>query len=343
MRLEQPVNLHGLKLPFHVHRRLGPGLEVRNFANAADVAVVHLNPDAWHLMTGDQRREMARARLKVGLWVWEMDRVPDFFYPNLLKVDAVWSPSRYCADIFARASGRPTFVVPHVVPVPPRPEPRSQLTRTILYVFDGSSYLARKNPMALLEAFDRSGLAGRGWRLVLKTKNLFENPGAGRALAERAATTPNVQVIDAPVSRAQMAALFDGADIYASPHASEGFGLTIAEAMAAGKLVVATDYSGSRDFLDGGCGFPVAYDLVSEDGDHGHYRQGGRWAKVRVDALTQALVEAADRLEQGDHSLGEQARARIAERLSPDAVAAAMHQAFARLAELTPLPLDGAA
>ena len=35
--------------------------------------------------------------------------------------------------------------------------------RVILYVFDGSSYLVRKNPAALVRAFEQSDLAAEGW------------------------------------------------------------------------------------------------------------------------------------------------------------------------------------
>ena len=42
---------------------------------------------------------------------------------------------------------------------------------------------------------------------------------------------------------------------------SEGFGLGMAEALALGKPVIATDYSGNRDFLTERTGFPVPFSL----------------------------------------------------------------------------------
>ena len=331
-RLEGGLNLHGLKTPFHIHQRLLPGYDVRDFVEAADAAIVHLNPDAWQYLTTEQVRAIGRARVRIGLWVWEMDRLPDFYRPNLDKVDVIWTPSRYCAGVFASDTGQPVHVVPHVVPVPAAPPSAGPLRRTILYAFDGSSYLARKNPLALVEAFAHSRLAANGWRLVLKTKNLGDRPGQASTLVARCGTEAGVTLIDRPISREEMAALVDEAAIYASPHASEGFGLTIAEAMAAGKVVVATDYGGSADFLDKTCGLPVAYDLTTLKEDFGHYRKGGQWAAVRVNALAEALARGADSLERGERSLGTAARARIADRLSADAVAAAMRASFSEIA-----------
>ena len=40
-----------------------------------------------------------------------------------------------------------------------------------------------------------------------------------------------------------------GCDCYVSLHRSEGFGLTMAEAMACGKPVIATGYSGNLEFM----------------------------------------------------------------------------------------------
>ena len=333
-RLDGDLNLHGVKAPFHIHRRLTPGYDVRDFVEPADVAIVHLNPDAWQYLTTEQVRTIDRARVRIGLWVWEMDRLPDFYRPNLDRVDVVWTPSRYCADAFIADTTLPVHVVPHVVPVPAERSADGPLQRIVLYVFDGSSYLTRKNPLALVEAFERSRLASRGWRLVLKTKNLGDHPDQAQALASRCAATAGVALVDRPASLEEMASLMDRASIYASPHASEGFGLTIAEAMAAGKVVVATDYGGSRDVLDESCGLPVAYELTTLSEDFGHYRKGGRWAAVRVDALADALTCAAEGLERGERTLGAAARARIADRLSADRVADAMRASFAQIAPL---------
>lgn len=344
------LHLMPIERPFHVHAHVAPTVTLREFEDDADVAVVHLNPDGWALLTPEQKRLIARARKRIGLFVWEMDAVPDSWVEPIRSMDAVWAPSRYCADAFAKATSAPVSVVPHVTPTPPPADGRRRAeslaalglpaeARLILYAFDGASYVVRKNPHALIRAFAASGLAARGWRLVLKTKNLMDQPTEGARLRELAEGAAGVELIDRSLSGDAMAALFEAADVYASPHRAEGFGLTIAEAMAMGKIVVATDYSGSTDFLDATCGLPVPAVARPLDRGQGHYLKGGVWADIDEAALTEALQAAAARVEAGDHTLGQAARARIAERLSADAVAAAIRRGLSEaLAGAEPRP-----
>ena len=51
-------------------------------------------------------------------------------------------------------------------------------------------------------------------------------------------------------------------DCYVSLHRSEGLGLTMAEAIACGKPVIATGYSGNLEFMDEASSYLVPYDLV---------------------------------------------------------------------------------
>ena len=324
------VNLHPIKKPFHVHRPLGPAVDVIDFPGDADVAIVHLNPDSWFLLTDEQRDAIRRAGRRVGYWVWEMGHIPPEWRADFGSVDRIWAPSGYCAELFAAEEGARVDVIPHAVPLPPphqtdRAGVLAQFgvppgRRTILYIFDGSSYLVRKNPHALVRAFAASGLGEAGWTLVLKTKHLMDRPEDGAAFRALAESVPDVILIDRSLPNGGLEDLLAAADIYASPHCSEGFGLTIAEAMAAGKPVVATDFGGSADHLDAATGYPVKARPWKLDRDFGHYKADGVWARIDEPALSAALREAARDVEAGNFRRGEAARARIGERLSYPAV-----------------------
>ena len=343
------LNLHPVPKPFHVHRQLTPPVGIRDFDSDADIAVVHLNPDSWHLLSDEQMRAVERARRRIGYWVWETDVVPDSWWNRYGAVDRIWAPSDYCARLFRAQDGPPVDVVPHVVPLPDRStNDRAAVlsgldldaaARVILYVFDGASYLVRKNPAALVRAFAASGLAARGWTLLLKTKHLHDRVDEGRALVDLVAGEAGVVIVDRSMDAGELRALVAAIDVYASPHASEGFGLTIAEAMAAGKPVAATDFGGSTDILDAETGYPVRWHPWTLEEDFGHYRRGNSWARIDEPALAAALTLAAADVEAGDGSRGARARDRVAERLSPDAVAALVLRSFVALEARRPAPV----
>lgn len=326
------LNIHPVKVPFHIHTAIVPPVDVTDFVGPADIAVVHLNPDSWMLLTEAQRTAIWAAKRRIGHWVWEMDHIPPAWQHNLASVDRVWAPSQYCAALFARDGTAPVDVVPYTVPLAGPgllPEAREQLMaklglqpghRVILYAFDGSSYLVRKNPGALVRAFKASGLAARGWTLVLKTKHLFDRPKEGRQLEQLVAGSPGVTLINAALSHDEMAGVAALCDVYASPHCSEGFGLTVAEAMAAGKPVVVTEYGGTTQFVDASCGYPVRADLWTLEEDFGHYTKGGTWGRIDETALADTLRQAAASVERGDTTIPDAARRRVAEMLSYEAV-----------------------
>jgi GT2 family glycosyltransferase len=205
--------------------------------------------------------------------------------------------------------------------------------KVILYIFDGASYLVRKNPDGLIRAFAASGLAEQGWTLVLKTKHLHDRPDAGEALSRLADATPGVRILEVSLYSDEVTSLMSAADIYASPHCSEGFGLTVAEAMAVGKPVVATDYAGTRDFIDENCGYPVPAKMWTLDQNYGHYLAGHSWAKVDEHAFAGALVKAAQAIMSGDHSVGDAAKVNIERLLSYETVAEAIKMSFSAAIE----------
>lgn len=335
------LNAHPIARPFHIHRQVCPAVDVLNFAGRPDVAIVHLNPDSWHLLTQEQRAIIRSAKRRIGYWVWETDRLPPTWDKDLHSVDRMWAPSHYCAEVFRAATGLSVDVVPHPVRIPaPIAIDRTMVLRrfgldpahrVILYVFDGASYLVRKNPDALVRAFAASALVDRGWNLVLKTKHVHDRPAAGQALIDLVGKTRGAHLLDVSLRADEMAALMAAADIYASPHCSEGFGLTVAEALAMGKSVVATDYSGTQDFLKAEWGYPVPATLWTLEDDHGHYPAGHAWGRIDETALATTLVRAADALAKGDDAKGAAAQQAIARLLSYETVAGTIETSFSTL------------
>ena len=333
------INAYPITKSFHVHRLVCPAVPVIDFSARPDIAIVHLNPDSWHLLSNEQREIIKSAKQRIGYWVWETDILPPAWAHNLHSVDRIWAPSHYCANVFAAEVSVPVDVVPHPVRIPAEiMSDRDSILkrmgvdpsqRVILYIFDGASYLIRKNPEALIRAFALSGLGDRGWTLLLKVKHLYDRAEAGKALVALADTTPGAKLVDISLPADDVTSLLAASDIYASPHCSEGFGLTVAEAMAVGKPVVATDFGGTRDFLSQDCGYPVLATHWTLEEDHGHYLKGHSWAKVDEEALASALIQAANAVAAGKVDIGAAAKDSIERQLSYASVAEAIITSFA--------------
>jgi glycosyltransferase involved in cell wall biosynthesis len=188
-----------------------------------------------------------------------------------------------------------------------------------LFAFDCHSLLERKNPLAVVRAFREAFGLRPGVQLVLKAMHAAPASPEYRELARACAGQGNIRLLDAVMSRAEMHALMLCCDAYVSLHRSEGFGLTVAEAMAMGKAVLATAWSANADFMTARNSCPIPYRLVPLQRDHGPYRAGGLWA----DPLHGSAVEAMRRVALTPglaRRLGEAARADVRRHLSPQRV-----------------------
>lgn len=265
---------------------------------------------------------------RVGFWAWELEQFPTEWQGAFDHVDEVWVPSTFCQRAVAERSPVPVLCVPHAVAVPERLHPdRARFglapgSVVFLAMADVMSSPERKNPFGAVEAFVRAFAqrpAGQA-ELVVKVSNGERDPAALQRLRQLAAGVPGIHLIDSYLDRDALNSLIDSADCFVSLHRAEGFGLVIAEAMARGKVVIATAWSGNMDFMSAANSLPVDYRLQAITADIGPYRRGQRWAEPdRDDAVRQmhrVVDDAALR-----RRLGERARADCLASLSPPVVA----------------------
>jgi glycosyltransferase involved in cell wall biosynthesis len=269
----------------------------------------------------------------IGCWAWELSEIPALWKPALRYVDEVWALSEFTADAVRRAAPRrvKVRVMPIAVPLNDTTPARERFgfgdETIVLCAFDFRSTIARKNPLAALDAFRRAKAVARGPATqVFKTVGGDDAPEALRRLKDAIGDDADVRLMTQSLSAAERDQLLASCDILLSLHRSEGFGLFPAEAMAAGKAVIATAWSGNLDFMDDASAVLVPYGLTPVEDQQGVY-SGGLWAEADTEAAGRALAELIDD-PQRRARLGAEARTMVQRRLAPSVVAAQMRDAL---------------
>jgi glycosyltransferase involved in cell wall biosynthesis len=291
-------------------------------ANPHPFNLVHLNADNMEWFAQMRGRAYFRDRYTIGYWFWELAEFRADWMRAFGSVDEVWTASEFGRAALSPASPVPVVCMPLPVVLPaPSPYGRGHFglrddAYVFLFTFDVSSQVERKNPFGLISAFRRAFGSSRDAILVLKFTNAEYDREAVTRLY-RSVEDLNALMLDGYLSREELAGLMRAADCYVSLHRSEGFGLTIAEAMALGKPAIATHYSGNVDFMTPANSYPVDYRVVPIGRDYGPYLQGSSWAEPDVEqasALMRHVVE--DRADAA--ARGRQAAADLAAWRSPE-------------------------
>lgn len=180
------------------------------------------------------------------------------------RIDRVITPSRTTANYLEEKMRLPrsplvTYnAVSELFPPPPaakRPELLAEKYGvTGPYFFHLSKFSERKNPWALLEAFDRflrhapeSAPRSRTHRLLIGGKG-WDNKAVDEFVAERGLTDTVIRA--GFLTEEDVALLYSEAEAFVFPSLIEGFGMPNLEAMAYGCPVITTDAFAVKEIVD---------------------------------------------------------------------------------------------
>jgi glycosyltransferase involved in cell wall biosynthesis len=303
--------------------------------------IVHVNAPLMPMALLRLGRRTVNQRHVIGYWAWELEAVPPDWRVAVDCVHEVWAPSRFTARAIAPLIAPATCrVVPHPVALnaPPslKADRKSDGPFQVLTILDATSSLARKNPLAAIKAFRQAFSGEPDVRLVLKISGLALAGEAGILLRQEIAASKNIVLLEDSLAPAELGMLFSESDVLLSLHRSEGFGLTLAEAMLHGLPVIATCWSGETDFLSPATAALIDHTLIPARDPQGTYDFPDQcWADADVTQAAAALRRLRD-----DRSLrqrmGRASRAMALELWSGERYLDATHLPGSRNAERAP-------
>ena len=270
-----------------------------------DVNVVVANADALPFVVARIDQSVGDLRSvfgdlpTIGLWFWETETFPDKYREAFRHVDEVWAASHHAARAIAPLAadhGVPVKVIPLGAAGPgPRLDTDEVTARAaalgipagrfcFLFSFDHRSVAERKNPWGLVDAFTRAFPlpSASGPVLVIKSISGDVDLLGRERLRWMASLRPDVLLIEGFLDLSDRQALVARSDVYISLHRAEGWGLTMAEAMAQGIPTIATGYSGNLEFMNDQNSWLVDFDMVPIARDVAHYGGIGAWAEPDV-------------------------------------------------------------
>ena len=238
--------------------------------------------------------------VNIGYWPWEFERWPLIFQDNYQIVDEIWASTKFTAEAYKADARVNVELMPMHVDV----SPGAGLSRKafdlptepflFLFTFDVGSSLQRKNPIAILKAF-QGAFPKDDFSVALVVKLKRGGSSWAPALLElrSAAKADNrIIIIEETFPRAQLLDLSRVCNSYVSLHRCEGFGRGMAEAMLLGKTVIATKYSGNLDFCTSKTSLLVDAELIPVMPDEYEHAVGQYWANPSFSSAVEALQQA---------------------------------------------------
>jgi len=320
-----------------------------------------LNPDGVLPFVARYGTRIFDQRANVASWVWELSAPRPEWRAVLSAFDLITTPSEFCTSGFATFTDIPVRTVPYVVGQASARGGRDSANpwivrlhaeraagrRIILFVMDASSYVVRKGLdrflalAASVEAThpglccfcvkrhsrDQSGIEAQ--TTVLGTDGMAVDGNGGRVL-----------MIDAMFDPDDLLALKAMADVYVSPHRSEGFGLNIFESILLDVPVLCSRHGGVVDHLPNDYPYFIEGARTEISRDMGPYRRHAVWFEPSLHSARDRLLEMLARF---PNPAFERARAAAAASLSPAAVGERLKRLLethcALGAETVPAPL----
>ncbi len=239
-------------------------------------------------------------KLLIAYSMWELPVLPPQWMESLETFDVLVAGSEFIRHAFEfNLSKVQTIVTKHPLYLPDnivgdRARFNLPADKTIFVTaFEPNSDPMRKNPRGTLRAFLSAFPDDDSVCLVVKVNNAYADGILHSSVVELqsiASDDKRIVFITASMPYVDVLRLYASCDVFVSLHRAEGLGLGLMEAMALGKPVIATGWSGNMSFMDHTCACLVPYVLIPVNGSIPAYTSAelGREAKWAEPSLAHA-------------------------------------------------------
>lgn len=240
--------------------------------------------------------------------IFELDTLTEQERHHLNAQDVVFVASQWAQDVLLRNYVQTKVVVSplgvdHVLANTETPLPNS--ATTFLHV---GKWEVRKNQQAVVEAFNEAFEQEDNVRLIIHCHNPFLSPQETTSwvdIANRSRLHTKIFVTKDRLPQGGVVALMRGADCGVFPSRAEGYNLGLAEMMALGKEVIATNYSAHTEFCNEENASLITIDSLEPAFDGRWFTGLGQWAKWGESQQEQLIehMRAVHRKKQSGESL----------------------------------------
>jgi glycosyltransferase involved in cell wall biosynthesis len=236
------------------------------------------------------------------LSVWETDKIPATAIKKCDKFESILTASEYSKAAFINAGVKPPVsIVPHPIVEVKNFKLNHKLEEKYkdrFVFFSNFEWHKGKGYDILIKAFSKAFQNNDDVVLIIKTFSFdragkYDKRGFIKEL-KGDKTLPQIVLIDDIISEDNLHSLYSLCNAYISTSRREAFSLTAAEALSFGKLVIAPNKGGHREFLDNGNCRLIESKMVDVPADVELSRsvyKGQKWVEPDFDDTVEALKE----------------------------------------------------
>jgi glycosyltransferase involved in cell wall biosynthesis len=277
------------------------------------VWVIDTIPEGFPLFQPDPVLK-GRIKKRIGVTVFETDRIPAHWVAPCNEMDEIWVPSSFNVETFSRSGVQKEKlrVVPRTIDFHKYQQPFAK------YAFTGPvksfkflyscAFDYRKGVDLLLRSYCEEFSEQEDVSLILKVftpgwSEELDVPALLRSYIPQTEKVPHIHFIFGKVSERELLQLYASCDCYVSTERANGWSNPAMEMMALGKPVIHIGWGGNTAYMNAQNAFLIEhegeYEAVDERLSRHRSREyaGHRWIKVSKESVRKTMREAYENKE----------------------------------------------